>query len=182
MARLAAASACPVSVSEAHDGAQSDGLVAIGEVTQDAAGGDGSQLLVITDEAHTGPACQGVGDHDVEIQRGGHTGLVDDQQGVRVDGGEPFSGRIIGGCGFAGAGFGELDEFGDGVGGSVEVGVENFGRTGGGASPITLPPALRQAPASAAIAVVFPVPAGARASWTRAPKTPFRVPAPPGRR
>lgn len=122
-------------VSEAHDGAQSDGLVAIGEVTQDAAGGDGSQLLVITDEAHTGPACQGVGDHDVEIQRGGHTGLVDDQQGVRVDGGEPFSGRIIGGCGFAGAGFGELDEFGDGVGGSVEVGVENFGRTGGGGQP-----------------------------------------------
>ena len=35
---------------------------------------------------------------------------------------------------------------------------------------MTLPPLLRQAVASAAMAVVLPVPAGANASWTRAPE------------
>ena len=39
-----------------------------------------------------------------------------------------------------------------------------------GANPITVPPSLRQAAASVAIAVVFPVPAGASASCTRAPE------------
>ena len=39
-----------------------------------------------------------------------------------------------------------------------------------GANPTTVPPLLRHAAASAEVAVVFPVPAGARASWTRAPE------------
>ncbi len=39
-----------------------------------------------------------------------------------------------------------------------------------GARPMTVPPLLRQAAATAAMAVVLPVPAGASASWRRAPE------------
>ena len=52
---------------EAHDGAQCDGVVAFGEVAQDAAGGDRRQLLVVADEAHAGAASQRVGDEGVEV-------------------------------------------------------------------------------------------------------------------
>ena len=119
-------------VGEAHDGAQGDGVVALGQVAQDAAGGDGGQLLVIADQAHAGPARQRVGDEGVEVGGGGHAGFVDDEQGVRTDAVEPCSGGVIGGGGGAVVGVGELDEFGDGVGGGGEVLGQDFGRAGGG--------------------------------------------------
>ena len=80
-------------VGEPHNGAQGDGLMAIGEITQNAAGRDGGELLIVADEAHAGPARQRVGDDGVEVQSGGHAGFVDDEQGARVDGVEPVSGR-----------------------------------------------------------------------------------------
>jgi hypothetical protein len=94
-------------------------VLCLGEVAQDAAGRDGGQLLVVADEAHAGPARQRVPDHGVQVEGAGHAGFVDDEQGVRTDGVEPVSGRIIGGGRWAAAGVGELDQFGDGVGGSA---------------------------------------------------------------
>lgn len=69
-------------VGEAHDGAQGDGVVALGQVAQDTAGRDRGQLLVVADEAHAGPAGKGVGDEGVEVCGRGHAGFVDDEQGV----------------------------------------------------------------------------------------------------
>ena len=109
--------------------------MAIGEITQNAAGRDGGELLIVADEAHAGPARQRVGDHGVEVQRGGHAGFVDDEQGARVDGVEPVSGRVIGGRGLPAARLCELHEFGDGVGGSVQILAQDFGRPGGGGEP-----------------------------------------------
>lgn len=119
-------------VGEPHDGAQGDGVVGLGEVAQDAAGGDGGQLLVIAGEAHAGPARQRVTDEGVQVDGGGDAGFVDDEQGVRTDAGEPFSGGVVGGSGGAAPGVGELDKFGDGVGGCAEVFGQNFGCAGGG--------------------------------------------------
>ena len=64
-------------VGEAHHGAQGDGVAGLGEIAQHTAGREGGQLLVIADEAHAGTARHGVGDEGVEVQCGGHTGLVE---------------------------------------------------------------------------------------------------------
>ena len=171
MARLAAASAGPVSrVGEPYDGAQGDGVVGVGEVAQDAAGRDGGELLVVADEAHAGPARERVPDDGVEVERGGHAGFIDDEQGVGTDGGEPFRAGSSAGAGGPPRVSVSWTSLAMVSVGAPRSSASTSAAPAVGASPMTVPPLLRQAVASAAMAVVFPVPAGAKASWTRAPE------------
>ena len=56
------------------------------DVAQDAAGGDGGQLPVVADEADAGAPLEREPGHRGQVAGGGHAGLVDDDQGLVVDG------------------------------------------------------------------------------------------------
>ena len=72
-------------VGEAVQFAEVEGAVGVFDVAEDAAGADGGELLIITDQPDTRPAVDGVLDGGVEGQGVGHPGLVDDDQGAPVD-------------------------------------------------------------------------------------------------
>ena len=116
-------------IGEPHDGRKGQGVVACGDVADHPAGRDRRQLLVVADQAHAGSAREGVADDGVKVEGGCYAGFVDDEQRVRADGCEPFAGGIVGGGRVRSAvgGFGELNEFGHGVGGDAGVFGENFG-------------------------------------------------------
>ena len=103
----------------------------------------------------------------------GHPGLVDHDQGRRPNPPGPV-GQVVLADG--------PGEFGEGVGVGVDLVAELRGGGRYGASPITVPPASVQAAARVCIAVVLPVPAGAIASCSRAPRWPSGGPTPPARR
>ena len=117
-------------IGEPHHRREGQGFVACGDVADHPAGRDGGQLLVVADQAHAGSARQRVTDDGVKVEGGRFAGFVDDEQRVRADGLEPFAGGIVGGGRGSAApvgGFGELNEFGHGVGGDAGVFGENFG-------------------------------------------------------
>jgi hypothetical protein len=72
-------------VGEAVQLAQAERAVGVGDVAQHTAGADRGELLIITDQPDTGTAVDGEADGDVQGQRVGHAGFVDDQQGGRAD-------------------------------------------------------------------------------------------------
>lgn len=76
---------CFGGVGEPHDLVEAGGPVGGGNVGQDAAGRDGTQLLVVSDEADAGAAVESPADHVVQAKGVGHPSLVDDQHRVRVD-------------------------------------------------------------------------------------------------
>jgi hypothetical protein len=55
------------------------------DVAEDAAGADRGELLIITDQAHTGTAIDGELNSGVEGESVGHASFVDDQQGRGAD-------------------------------------------------------------------------------------------------
>ena len=72
-------------VGETHHLVEVEGAVFGGDVAQDAAGADRSELLVVADEADAGALVETEGDHVVQRQGVGHAGLIDDDQGVGPD-------------------------------------------------------------------------------------------------
>jgi hypothetical protein len=76
------------------DFAEVEGAVGVFDVTEDAAGADGGELLIITDEPDTRPAVNGVLDGDVEGHGVGHHRLVDDHQGCVGRSWSPLPGRL----------------------------------------------------------------------------------------
>ena len=88
-----------------------------GEVAQHSAGRHRRQLMVVADETHARPARQCVVDDGVEFGGGGLPGLVDHDQCGGVDGVEPDPRGVISTARLVRVGAGQLDEFGDGVGG-----------------------------------------------------------------
>ncbi len=59
---------------------QAEGAVGAGDVAEDAAGADRSELLIITNQSDTRPAVDGEPDCGVEGEGVGHAGLVDNDQ------------------------------------------------------------------------------------------------------
>jgi len=88
------------------------------DVAQDTAGGDGGQLPVVADQADAGAPLQGEPGHRGQLGGGGHPGLVDDDEGVLVDGGRPGGQVLVGD---------PPDELGEGVG----VGAAGLAEDGG---------------------------------------------------
>ena len=86
--------------------------------------------MVVADETHARPARQCVVDDGVEFGGGGLPGFVDHDQCGGVDGVEPDSRGVIGAARLVWVGAGQLDEFGDGVGGGAEFAREHFCRRG----------------------------------------------------
>ena len=74
-----------VGVAEAVDFAEGDGADLVGDVAQDAAGGDRGELPVVADEPHLAAAGGDVVDRGRQIGGGGHAGLVDQDEGLGVD-------------------------------------------------------------------------------------------------
>ena len=72
-------------VAEANDLLEAYGAVRAGDVTQDSTGTHGSQLPVVPDEPDPRAAVAAGGDHPVERGCVGHTGLVDNHDGVSAD-------------------------------------------------------------------------------------------------
>src|SRR5215211_2178104 len=66
-----------IRVGEAVQLGQVEGAVGVLEVAEDAAGADRGELLIITDQAHTGTATDGELDSGVEGDSVGHAGFVD---------------------------------------------------------------------------------------------------------
>jgi hypothetical protein len=68
---------------------ESKGAVGVGDVAQDTAGADRSELLIITNQPDTRTAIQGELHGGVERECVGHAGFIDDQQRRRSDRGRP---------------------------------------------------------------------------------------------
>jgi hypothetical protein len=64
---------------------QVQGAVHVLDVAEDAAGADGGELLIITNQPDTRPVVESEPDCGVEGQGVGHAGLVDDDQRCRAD-------------------------------------------------------------------------------------------------
>jgi hypothetical protein len=59
---------------------QSEGAVGVLDVAEDTAAADRGELLIITDQPHTGTSIDGELDGRVEGESVGHAGFVDDHQ------------------------------------------------------------------------------------------------------
>ena len=110
-------------VGEAVEFGEPDGAVGGGDVAEDAAGADRRQLLVVADEPDTSAAADDEVDGGVEGDGVGHPGLVDHHQAVGPDRRRPV-GQVVVGDG--------PGEFGEGVGGGVDLVPQLGGRGGGG--------------------------------------------------
>ena len=76
-------------VGEAVQFGELEGAVGVFDVAEDAAGADGGELLVVTDQPDTPTQRGDEVDDSVEGEGVGHPGLVDDHQGPRADPGRP---------------------------------------------------------------------------------------------
>ena len=97
-----------------------------GDVAQHAAGADGGELLVVADEADAGAAAGQVGDGGVEVEGGGHGGLVDDDQRPLIHVGCPV-GHVAAGQ--------SPGQGGQGVGVAAGLRAESGRGRGGGGEP-----------------------------------------------
>ena len=95
----------------------------LGDVAQHAAGADRGELLVVADQAHRPAAVHDVLDRFREVTGSGHPGLVDDDEGVRADRGDPLR---DGDAGLQG-----VDELREGVGAGADL-LPQYGCRGGG--------------------------------------------------
>ena len=82
-------SVCFGRVGEAVELVELQGAVTVLDVTEDAAGSDRGELLIITNQPDTGTAIDGEPDCRIDGQGVGHASLVDDQQGRRANRGRP---------------------------------------------------------------------------------------------
>src|SRR5829696_5410334 len=76
---------CLGGIGEAVQFAELQSAVGVLDGAEDAAGTDGDELLIITNQRDTRPTVKGVFDGGVEGQGVGHPRLVDDDQGAPVD-------------------------------------------------------------------------------------------------
>ncbi len=102
-------------VAEPDHRGKRDRAVGLGQVTQDAAGGDRGELLVVADQPNRAAAADDPLDRRGEVGGGAQAGLVDDHQGALVDGlgprGQPHLRQGV-------------DEFGQGVAVRRAVGAD----------------------------------------------------------
>ena len=148
-------------VGEPHQLVQVQRAVGGGDVAQDTAGADRGELLGVADEPDLPAAGGDEGDGGVQGEGVGHPGLVDDHQRARADRVGPVGQVVV--C---------RDQVS-----LARVSVvapvcsrRTAAAAAEGASPRTVPPSSTHAAARARMAVVFPVPAGAMASWSRLPE------------
>ncbi len=110
-------------VGEADEFVQPGGSVAGGDVTQDAAGADRRQLLVVTDQPDTRPTFEDVPDGGIQGEGVGHACFVDHDQRAGPDSGGPVRQVVV----VDGPG-----ELGESVGVGVDLGAQGGGRGRGG--------------------------------------------------
>ena len=135
------------------------------DVAEHPAGAGGGALPVVPDQQHPPAPAGDEADGGVQLRGRRQPGLVDDDQRVRADLGDPL--RAVG----FGVSVSLVDQFVQGVGVHLVQRARAVPppREACGARPTTCPPVPCQARASTPITVVFPVPAGARARCTRRP-------------
>ena len=88
-----------------------DGTYGFGDITQDATGGHGSQLLVVADQPHGPAPARDVVHRSGQVGGPGHAGLVDDHKRFVVDVGDPCRFGVVGqGPGELGQGVGSYPD------------------------------------------------------------------------
>src|SRR5215212_96996 len=146
-------------VGEPQQLGESDGAGGGLDVAKGAAGADRGELLVVSNQPYTAPAVDDVADGCVEGKGVGHARLVDDHQGRRPNARSP-----VGRCPWPRD---QLNLANVSVG-QLICSPRTAAAAAEGARPRTVPPPAVHATASARIAVVFPAPAGAKPSCSRA--------------
>ena len=121
---------------EAHELVQAQRALRGFDVAQHPTGTDRGELLVVTDQSHLRATLEREGDDRVQGEGVGHTGLVDDEQGVAVDGLGP--GGEVGRRVFQGP-----HELGEGVRGHVDLLAQDGGGSGRGGQAQDLAAAVR---------------------------------------